>query len=81
MNITIINNQRSEKHYTRISLEQFVQQVADDTSSHNFSEDYKKDVCFAGEWVKRSGVSELRTKNPLVLLSLENLRDLQTAIE
>ena len=81
MNITIINNQRSEKHYTRISLEQFVQQVADDTSSHNFSEDYKKDVCFAGEWVKRSGVPELRTKNPLVLLSLENLRDLQTAIE
>ncbi len=81
MNITIINNQRKETRYTRVSIETFVQLVADDESRHNFVEDYKKDVCFAGEWMKRDGGVELRTKNPLVLLSVENLRDLATAIE
>ncbi len=80
MNITIINSQRKEKRYTRMELERFVDMVKDDTAPHNFIEDYRKEVCFAGVWMKRGGTVELRERNPLVLLSLENLRDLTTAI-
>ncbi len=80
MNITIINNQRKEKRYTRMALEAFVDMVKDDATPHNFIDDYRKEVCFAGLWMKRDGSVELRERNPLVLLSLENLRDLTTVV-
>ena len=81
MNITIINTSRKEKRYTRVSIEQFVEQLKDRTSPHNFVTDFDKEVCFAAEWLKRGGTAELRQRNPLVLLSLENLRDLSTVQE
>ena len=80
MNITIVNNQSKVTRYTRVSIEQFVGMVADNESRHNFAEDYKKEVCFAAEWQKRGGEVELKERNALVLLSLENLRDLTTAV-
>ena len=81
MKITIINNERNEKRYTREELDEFVAQLKDGTFRHHYVRDYNKEVCFAAEWVKQS--SELKTKsiNALVLLSLENLRDLATVQE
>ncbi len=47
----------------------------------NTTRDARKEVCFAAEWLKQNG--ELKTKydNHLILLSLENLRDLATVRE
>ncbi len=40
-----------------------------------------KEVCFAAEWQKLNGELKAKEVNPLVLLSLENLRDLPTSEE
>ncbi len=81
MNITLINIKRREKRYARLSLEQFVERMQDGDSRHSFAEDLDRQVCFAAEWMKRDGTPELRQRNALVLLSLENLRDLATVRE
>ena len=81
MNITLINVKRREKRYTRMPLEQLVERMQDDDSRRSFAEDLDRQVCFAAEWMKRDGAPELRQRNPLVLLSLENLRDLATVRE
>ena len=82
MKITIINGERSEKRYTRVELEEFVEQLRDGTYRIiNSSRDSRKEVCFAAEWIKNGGELKPRVQNPLVLLSLENLRDLATVRE
>jgi GTPase SAR1 family protein len=80
MKITIINNERNEKRYTREELDEFVAQLKDGTFRQHIKHN-KKEVCFAAEWVKTSGEIIPKNLNPLVLLSLENLRDLATAEE
>ena len=82
MKITIINGERSEKRYSRVELDEFVSQLKDGTFRQNKgTRDSCKEVCFAAEWVKSNGELKDKTKNPLVLLSLENLRDLPTVRE
>ena len=81
MKVTIINHVREEKRYSRIGLNEFINQLRDGTFRQHYVRDYKKDVCFAAEWVKNNGELKAATLNPLVLLSLENLRDLATADE
>ena len=81
MKITIINNERNEKRYTREELDEFVAQLKDGTFRHHDVRDYSKEVCFAAEWMKQSGELKAKSVNALVLLSLENLRDLITVQE
>jgi GTPase SAR1 family protein len=81
MRITIINNERNEKRYTREELDEFVAQLSDGTFRQQYACDYTKDVCFAAEWQKQNGGLIAKSTNALVLLSLENLRDLVTVEE
>jgi len=81
MKITIIKNERNERRYTRVELGDFVMQLKDGTYRHHYVRDYDKEVCFAAEWMKQSGESKAKNYNALVLLSLENLRDLATVQE
>ena len=81
MRITIINNERNEKRYTREELDDFVAQLKDGTFRQPYACDYIKDVCFAAEWQKQNGELTAKSTNALVLLSLENLRDLVTVEE
>ena len=55
MKITIINNERKEKRYTREELDEFVAQLKDGAFRHHYVRDYNKEVCFAAEWMKQSG--------------------------
>ena len=81
MKITIINAERNISRYTRVELDEFVTQLKDGTYRQKDTRDARKEVCFAAEWQKQKG--ELKTKqyNRLILLSLENLRDLPTVRE
>ena len=81
MKITIINNERNEKRYTREELDEFVAQLKDGTYRQHYVRDYNKEVCFAAEWMKQSGELKAKSLNALVLLSLENLRDMATVQE
>ena len=81
MKITIINSERNEKHYTRVELDEFVEQLCNGTYRQQDVRDFKKNVCFAAEWVKQNGETKAKNRNPLVLLSIENLRDLATVEE
>ena len=82
MKITIINGERNEKRYARVELDEFVAQLKDGTyhDTHS-SRESRREVCFAAEWQKLNGELKARMQNPLVLLSLENLRDLPTVRE
>ena len=81
MKITIINSERNEKRYTREELDEFVAQLKDGTFRQQYVRDYTKEVCFAAEWLKQNGELKAKSLNSLILLSLENLRDLATAEE
>ena len=81
MKITIINSERKEKRYVREELEEFVAQLKDGTFRQQYVRDYTKEVCFAAEWVKQNGELKAKSLNCLILLSLENLRDLATVEE
>ena len=81
MKITIINTEKSEKRYAREELDAFVCQLHDGTYRQHYIRDFKKEVCFAAEWVKVNGEMKAKALNPLILLSLENLRDLATTEE
>ena len=82
MKITIINKERKEKRYTRVELDMFVEQLRDGTyRTIDSSRDSFKEVCFAAEWQKYQNELKVKQCNQLVLLSLENLRDLATARE
>ena len=78
MKITLINNERNEKRYSRMELDEFVAQLQDGTYRQQYVRDYTKEVCFAAEWMKQGGELKTKSLNSLVLLSLENLRDLAT---
>ena len=81
MRITIINNERNEKRYTREELDEFVAQLSDGTFRQSYACDYVKDVCFAAEWQKQNGELITKSTNTLVLLSLENLRSVRVSEE
>ena len=81
MKITIINTERNEKRYSRMELDEFVAQLADGTFLHQNTHDFSKEACFAAEWVKQKGEANVKSLNGLVLLSVENLRDLPTVRE
>ena len=91
MKITIINplttgrlqskNERNEKRYTREELDDFVAQLREGKFRQKYVRDYNKEICFAAEWQKVNGELKSKVINPLVLLSLENLRDLTTVEE
>ena len=82
MKITIINGERTEKRYTRVELEEFVEQLRDGTYRlGDTARDIRKEVCFAAEWQKQNGEPNVRNDNQLALLSIENLRDLVTVRE
>jgi hypothetical protein len=81
MKITIINSEKTEKTYTREELQEFIAQLSNGTFRQKYIRDIRKEVCFAAEWVKTNGELHAKTINPLVLLSLENLRDLPTVEE
>ena len=81
MKITIINTERNEKRYSRTELEEFVAQLADGTFVQQNTHDFSKEVCFAAEWVKQNDEVKAKNLNGLVLLSIENLRDLATVRE
>ena len=82
MKVTIINSERSERRYTRVELDEFVGQLRDGTYRlENTTRDIRKEVCFAAEWQKINGELKTKALNNLVLLSLENLRDLATVRE
>ena len=78
MKITIINTERTEKRYTRVELEEFVAQLKDGSYRERDLRESRKEVCFAAEWQKQNGELKAKTINSLVLLSVENLRDLAT---
>jgi hypothetical protein len=81
MKITVINSEKKEKSYTRIELDQFVAQLKGGAYRQHYVHEFKKDVCFAAEWLKTNGELKAKVLNPLVLLSIENLRDLPTVEE
>ena len=82
MKITIINGERPEKRYSRVEIADFVEQLRNGTYRlENTSRDSRKEVCFAAEWHKQQGELKVRCINQLILLTLENLRDLATVRE
>ena len=81
MNITVTNTTRNEKRYARVKLSNFVRQLKDGTYRQEYVGNIRKEVCFAAEWQKQNGETKVKSLNGLVLLSLENLRDLATAEE
>jgi GTPase SAR1 family protein len=81
MRITIVNSEKNEKRYTRMELDGFVAQLKDGTFFQQNPHNIKKEVCFAAEWVKQNNETKVKSVNMLVLLSLENLRDLTTVGE
>ena len=81
MKITIINTERNEKRFSREELSEFVAQIKEGHFRQHYVQDYTKEVCFAAEWAKQNGELKARNLNRLVLLSLENLRDLETVQE
>ena len=82
MRITIINKERKERRYTRVELDQFVEQLKSGVfRNENTTRASDKEVCFAAEWQKHHGELKVKVCNQLVLLSIENLRDLATVRE
>ena len=81
MNITIITQKKNEKSYSRMPLEQLVENIKNGNMASHTLSGAERGICFAAEWRKRDGAAELRQRNPLVLLALENLRDRATVQE
>ena len=81
MKITIVKTERNEKRYARVELDEFVRQLREGGYLPATDREPLKEVCFAAEWQKQNGELKTKETNRLVLLSLENLRDLPTAEE
>ena len=81
MRITIINTNKKEKSFTREEFDEFVANLRNGTYRQQYVRDFKKEVCFAAEWVKQNGELKVKSYNCLILLSLENLRDMSTVEE
>lgn len=79
--ITIFNSEKRELTFSRVDLNEFVRQLSNGTYRQTFVNEYKKEVCFAAIWQKQSGKPSMKCINRLVLLSLENLHDMETAEE
>ncbi len=78
MNITIITTKKNSKSFSRMPLDLLVETMKKGGLASHTSARGERSVCFAAEWLKRDGAATLRLRNPLVLLSLENLRDKAT---
>ena len=78
MKITIIKTERKEKRYARVELEEFCRQLTDGTYHYANLQEAEKQVCFAAEWQKQNGELQLKNDNRLILLSLENLQNMDT---
>jgi hypothetical protein len=78
MKITIIKPERNERRYTRVELDEFVRLLTEGGYLPATFREPPKEVCFAAEWQKLNGELKAKEVNTLVLLSLENLRDLPT---
>ena len=63
MKITIINPDGKEKRYTRVELEEFIEQLRDGTYRHAYVRDFTKEVCFAAEWQKLRGSLRMKACN------------------
>lgn len=81
MRITIISQNKKEKNYSRIELEDFVAKLREGAYQNQYMISVDKEVCFAAQWQKWEGQLRARELNRLVLLSIENLRDLVTVQE
>ena len=81
MKITIVKTERKEKRYTRVDMDEFVRLLSEGGYLPSTNREPLREVCFAAEWQKQNGEVKASEVNPLVLLSLENLRDLPTAEE
>jgi len=79
MKITIVKTERNEKRYTRVEMDEFVRLLREGKYLSATSREPLREVCFAAEWQKLNGELNVKEVNCLVLLSLENLRDLPTA--
>jgi len=79
MKITIIRSEKDEKRYTRVDVDDFVKLLREGSYLSAVSREPLRQVCFAAEWQKQNGELKVKEVNHLVLLSLENLRDLPTA--
>ena len=81
MKITIIKKERNEKRYARVELDEFVSHLREGDYRPITVREPLREVCFAAGWQKSNGELKVKEVNNLVLLSLENLRDLPTAEE
>ena len=79
--VTILNSGKGEPTFSRVELDEFVRRLGNGTYRQTFVSEFKKEVCFAAVWQKQSGKLNMKCKNQLVLLSLENLHDMETAEE
>ena len=81
MKITIIKKERNEKRYARVELDEFVSHLREGDYRPITVREPLREVCFAAGWQKSNGELKVKEVNNLVLLSLENLRDLATVQE
>ena len=81
MKITIITNEKKTQKCSRVELDDFVGQLSDGTFRTKYVLDNHRQVRFAAEWQKKEGELRVVSVNNLVLLSIENLRDLPTVRE
>ena len=81
MKITIINKERNENRFARVELDEFVAQLRDGGFRRDYTDFGNRYVCFAAQWFKHDRQMKMADVNQLVLLSIENLRDLPTVEE
>ena len=81
LNVTIFNSGKGEPTFSRVELDEFVRRLGNGTYRQTYVSEFKKEVCFAAVWQKQGGKPSMKCINQLVLLSLENLHDMETAEE
>ena len=81
MKITVITPHRGQMCYSRFSLDQVCQQLKDGSLRPTPHMPSTKRLCFAAKWRKTNGEVKRICNNHLVLLQLNNLRDLATVEE
>lgn len=81
MKITILNPHSEQVCYARVSLDEVYNQLKDGALRPDPTLPSNKRLCFAAEWRKTSGEVKCVNNNHLVLLQLNNLRNLATAEE
>lgn len=89
MKINIINKTSNATHYSRVSLDDVVKMIHDGKyagqvvqyRSYEHNSKGLPSVCFAAEYAKWKGKISLKNYNALVLLEVNNLPDIDTAME